>query len=57
MLQMTKIEDMVAKILEKIFESEVIRAGDKVCVLIGNLGSLTPIECFIIANVARAQLG
>lgn len=55
-VKMTNIEDMVAKVLEKIFESEVIKSEDKVCVLVGNLGSLTPIECFIIANVTQAQL-
>ena len=54
---MCPVEDIVAQVLDKIFATDIIKAGNKACVLIGNLGSLTPIECFIVANVVKSQLG
>ncbi|XP_014272524.1 PTS-dependent dihydroxyacetone kinase 1, dihydroxyacetone-binding subunit DhaK isoform X2 [Halyomorpha halys] len=52
-IPMGKVEVMVGQVLNKIFESEVVRAGDRACVLIGNLGTLTQIESFIVARAAK----
>ncbi|CAH1400993.1 unnamed protein product [Nezara viridula] len=55
-IKMTRIDDMVAQVLSKIFQSEIIKPGDKVCVLFGNLGTLTHMELLLIANIAQMQL-
>lgn len=54
---MAPLNELVEKVLMSILKTGIMKYGNQVCVLIGNLGSTTEMECLIVAKEVQEQLG